>query len=206
MKLRQSYGQDRCLRQVRCGKMFVRALQWWQMYVIFLLHLVNASMWIQQCIDNSTGGYLFYSYNILFCSVFALYFFGDGSACTATAQKGVWNFAGMSVNCSLPMSWRWWLHGLQLMWLVDMHGWYISGIVWMFLLVGWFLQTFAWPCMSGRAFRRFWKKTRHVFEVKFVFTISRYLLDGFGEFDAWCIRLISRDQQCRASEVTTTSY
>ena len=24
-----------------------------------------------------------------FCSVFALYFFGDGSACTATAQKGV---------------------------------------------------------------------------------------------------------------------
>ena len=31
----------------------------------------------------------FYSYNILFCSVFALYFFGDGGACTATAQKGV---------------------------------------------------------------------------------------------------------------------
>ena len=30
----------------------------------------------------------------------------------------------------------------------------------------------------------FGKKTRHVFEVKFVFTISRYLLDGFGEFDA----------------------
>ena len=27
-------------------------------------------MGIQQCIDNSTGGYLFYSYNILF---FALY-------------------------------------------------------------------------------------------------------------------------------------
>ena len=24
--------------------------------------------------DNGTGGYLFYSYNILFCTVFALYF------------------------------------------------------------------------------------------------------------------------------------
>ena len=39
--------------------------------------------------DNGTSGYLFYSYNILFCAVFALYFFGDYIACTATAQKGV---------------------------------------------------------------------------------------------------------------------
>ena len=39
--------------------------------------------------DNGTGGYLFYSYNILFCAVFALYFFGDCIACAATVQKGV---------------------------------------------------------------------------------------------------------------------
>ena len=87
MKLRQSYGQDRCLRQVQCGKMFVMTLQWWQMYVIFFC------IWSMQACefdyDNGTGGYLFYSYNILFCAVFALYFFGDCIACTATAQKGV---------------------------------------------------------------------------------------------------------------------
>ena len=34
------------------------------------------------------------------------------------------------------------------------------------------------------SFGKIWKKTRHVFEVEFVFTISRYLLGGFGEFDA----------------------
>ena len=39
--------------------------------------------------DNGTGGYLFYSYNILFCAVVALYFFGDCIACAATVQKGV---------------------------------------------------------------------------------------------------------------------
>ena len=80
MKLRQSYVQDRCLRLVQCGKM-CDGLTMWQMYVI--------SFAFGQWIDNSTGGYLFYSYNILFCTVFALYFFGDCIACTATAQKGV---------------------------------------------------------------------------------------------------------------------
>ena len=42
-------------------------------------------------------------------------------------------------------------------------------------------------CMTlhvWKSFWKIWKKTRHVFEVEFVFTISRYLLDGFGEFDA----------------------
>ena len=42
-------------------------------------------------IDNGIGGYLFDSYNILFCTVFALYFFNDCIAHTATAQKGVRN-------------------------------------------------------------------------------------------------------------------
>ena len=58
-----------------------------QMYVIFFC------IWSMQACefnnDNGTGGYLFYSYNILFCTVFALYFFGDCIACAATVQKGV---------------------------------------------------------------------------------------------------------------------
>ena len=41
-----------------------------------------------------------YSYNILFCIVFALYFFNDCIAHTATAQKGVRNSGDISVICS----------------------------------------------------------------------------------------------------------
>ena len=43
---------------------------------------------------------IYYSYNILFCTVFALYFFNDGIAHTATAQKGVRNSGDISVICS----------------------------------------------------------------------------------------------------------
>ena len=95
MKLRQSCVQDDCLQMVQD--------EWWPCNVANVcdfLHLVNASMCIQQCIDNGTGGYLFCSYNILFCTVFALYFFNDGIAHTATAQKGVRNSGDISVICS----------------------------------------------------------------------------------------------------------
>ena len=72
----------------------------WQMYVIFCIWSMQACEF-NQWIDNSTGGYVFYSYNILF---FALYlhciFFGDCIAHTATAQKGVRNSGDISVICS----------------------------------------------------------------------------------------------------------
>ena len=51
--------------------------------------------------DNGTGGYLFYSYNILFLHCICIvFFFGDCIAHTATAQKGVRNSGDISVICS----------------------------------------------------------------------------------------------------------
>ena len=60
----------------------------WQMYVIFAFgqcEHVNSSMMSDY---NGIDGYL-QLHNILFCTVFALYLFGDYIARTATAQKGV---------------------------------------------------------------------------------------------------------------------
>ena len=51
-------------------------------------------------IYSCIGGYLLDSYNILFCTVFALCFFNDCIAHTATAQKGVRNSGDISVICS----------------------------------------------------------------------------------------------------------
>ena len=59
----------------------------WQMYVIFAFgqcEHVNSSMMSDY---NGIDGYLQLQY--LFRTVFALYFFDDCIACTATAQKGV---------------------------------------------------------------------------------------------------------------------
>ena len=78
--------QDRCLRLVQCDKM-CGGLTMWQMYVISFAFgqckHVNSTMTVVQVAIYSTAT-IFY-----FCTVFALYFFGDCIACTATAQKGV---------------------------------------------------------------------------------------------------------------------
>ena len=84
------------------------------------------------------------------------------------------NSGDTSVICSFLALWRQWLQYLQFTWIEEMHERCILCDFWMFLHVELFQRTFAWPCMSGRVFGRFWRRTRHVFEVKFVLTISLY--------------------------------
>ena len=140
-----------------------------------------------------------------FCTVFALYFFEDCIACTATAQKGVWNFAGISVNCSLPISWRWWLHGLQLIWLIEMHGWYIYCIVWRFLWFHgeWsFLMDFSKTLHDGM----FWtilKMTCSCFwSLISIGSFQDDLLQELSVFMHGCMLSLKNQQWYRASYVT----
>ena len=72
----------------------------WQMYVIFAFGQckhVNSSMMS----DLQWYWWLFITATIFyFCTVFALYFFNDCIAHTATVQKGVRNSGDISVTCS----------------------------------------------------------------------------------------------------------
>ena len=102
-------------------------------------------------------------------------------------QPNVRNSGDISVICSFLAWWRQWLQYLHLTWIEEMHERCIFCDFWMFLHVELFLQTFAWPCMSWRVFWSIWRRTRHVFEVKFVFTISRgfcWIDDEIAEFTA----------------------
>ena len=85
MKLRKSYLQDDGLRMVQ--------YEWWPYNVADVCDFafgqcehVNSSMMS----DLQWYWWLFIGQlQYLFCTVFALYFFDDCIACTATAQKGV---------------------------------------------------------------------------------------------------------------------
>ena len=96
MKLRQSCVQDDCLQMVQD--------EWWPYNVANVCDFF--CIWsMQACEFNNvltmvqvaicSAATIFY-----FCTVFALYFFNDGIAHTATAQKGVRNSGDISVICS----------------------------------------------------------------------------------------------------------